>query len=186
MLVSNWKGLPNLVLIMIIFECFYCFWPCKGMHKYAIVGQNTQQLGHQSKLDQNLFLVPFSSWNLGNFTIFSSSRWIQVFIYWNFFQQFEDGLPEILNALNVTGREPRLVLEVAQHLGENTVRTIAMDGTEGLVRGNQVDLYILYWWLGNQVSEGGGGGVVTLVSCTHKRPNQEYCYTHRNFFIIQV
>ena len=49
-----------------------------------------------------------------------------------------------MNALNVTGREPRLVLEVAQHLGENTVRTIAMDGTEGLVRGNQVDLYILY------------------------------------------
>eukprot|EP00095_Tigriopus_kingsejongensis_P010497 maker-scaffold436_size171858-snap-gene-0.31 protein:Tk10497 transcript:maker-scaffold436_size171858-snap-gene-0.31-mRNA-1 annotation:"atp synthase subunit mitochondrial precursor" len=52
--------------------------------------------------------------------------------------QFEDGLPEILNALNVTGREPRLILEVAQHLGDNTVRTIAMDGTEGLVRGQQV------------------------------------------------
>merc|ERR1711936_754563 len=50
--------------------------------------------------------------------------------------QFEDGLPEILNALDVEGRSPRLVLEVAQHLGENTVRTIAMDGTEGLVRGN--------------------------------------------------
>ena len=49
--------------------------------------------------------------------------------------QFEDGLPEILNALDVAGREPRLILEVAQHLGENTVRTIAMDGTEGLVRG---------------------------------------------------
>merc|ERR1712095_57577 len=52
--------------------------------------------------------------------------------------QFEDGLPEILNALDVGGRNPRLVLEVAQHLGENTVRTIAMDGTEGLVRGQQV------------------------------------------------
>lgn len=52
--------------------------------------------------------------------------------------QFEDGLPEILNALDVEGRSPRLVLEVAQHLGENTVRTIAMDGTEGLVRGNKV------------------------------------------------
>ena len=52
--------------------------------------------------------------------------------------QFDDGLPEILNALDVTGRSPRLVLEVAQHLGENTVRTIAMDGTEGLVRGNRV------------------------------------------------
>merc|ERR1712018_101337 len=52
--------------------------------------------------------------------------------------QFDEGLPEILNALDVTGRSPRLVLEVAQHLGENTVRTIAMDGTEGLVRGNRV------------------------------------------------
>ncbi len=48
--------------------------------------------------------------------------------------QFEDNLPPILNALDVVGRSPRLVLEVAQHLGENTVRTIAMDGTEGLVR----------------------------------------------------
>merc|ERR1712149_61130 len=51
--------------------------------------------------------------------------------------QFEDGLPEILNALDVEGRSPRLVFEVAQHLGENTVRTIAMDGTEGLVRGQE-------------------------------------------------
>merc|ERR1712227_686990 len=50
--------------------------------------------------------------------------------------QFEDGLPEILNALVVEDRSPKLILEVAQHLGENTVRTIAMDGTEGLVRGN--------------------------------------------------
>merc|ERR1711973_989023 len=46
--------------------------------------------------------------------------------------QFDDGLPEILNALTVVGREPKLILEVAQHLGENTVRTIAMDGNEGL------------------------------------------------------
>ena len=38
----------------------------------------------------------------------------------------------------MTNREPKLVLEVAQHLGENTVRTIAMDGTEGLVRGQEV------------------------------------------------
>jgi len=51
--------------------------------------------------------------------------------------QFDDNLPPILNALEVQGRSPRLVLEVAQHLGENTVRTIAMDGTEGLVRGQQ-------------------------------------------------
>merc|ERR1712142_57505 len=49
--------------------------------------------------------------------------------------QFEDGLPEILNALEVENRSPKLILEVAQHLGENVVRTIAMDRTEGLVRG---------------------------------------------------
>jgi F-type H+-transporting ATPase subunit beta len=53
--------------------------------------------------------------------------------------QFEAGkLPAILNALEVQGHESRLVLEVAQHLGENTVRTIAMDGTEGLTRGQKV------------------------------------------------
>merc|ERR1711980_29438 len=52
--------------------------------------------------------------------------------------QFDEGLPPILIALEVAGRESRLVLEVAQHLGENTVRTIAMDGTEGLVRGQKV------------------------------------------------
>ena len=49
--------------------------------------------------------------------------------------QFDDDLPPILNALRVENRTPKLILEVAQHLGENTVRTIAMDGTEGLVRG---------------------------------------------------
>jgi len=49
--------------------------------------------------------------------------------------QFDGRLPPILNALNVEGRDSRLILEVAQHLGENVVRTIAMDGTEGLVRG---------------------------------------------------
>ncbi|KAJ3169307.1 atp2, beta subunit of the F1 sector of mitochondrial F1F0 ATP synthase [Geranomyces variabilis] len=54
--------------------------------------------------------------------------------------QFEAGkLPSILNALEVQNVEGgRLVLEVAQHLGENTVRTIAMDGTEGLTRGQKV------------------------------------------------
>lgn len=52
--------------------------------------------------------------------------------------QFDGELPSILNALEVVDRKPRLVLEVAQHLGENVVRTIAMDGTEGLVRGNAV------------------------------------------------
>merc|ERR1712028_179854 len=50
----------------------------------------------------------------------------------------DDGLPKILNALEVEGFPIRLVLEVAQHLGENTVRTIAMEGTEGLARGSVV------------------------------------------------
>ena len=52
--------------------------------------------------------------------------------------QFADQLPEILNALETDNHGNRLVLEVAQHLGENTVRTIAMDSTEGLVRGQEV------------------------------------------------
>ena len=52
--------------------------------------------------------------------------------------QFEDNLPEILNALETDNGGNRLVLEVAQHLGESTVRTIAMDSTEGLVRGQEV------------------------------------------------
>ena len=49
--------------------------------------------------------------------------------------QFDEDLPPILNALQVEGRQPKLILEVAQHLGGNTVRTIAMDSTDGLVRG---------------------------------------------------
>ena len=52
--------------------------------------------------------------------------------------QFEGTLPDILNALETENNGNRLVLEVAQHLGENTVRTIAMDSTEGLVRGQKV------------------------------------------------
>src|SRR6218665_2021215 len=52
--------------------------------------------------------------------------------------QFEDHLPEILNALETDNNGSRLVLEVAQHLGESTVRSIAMDSTEGLVRGEKV------------------------------------------------
>tara|TARA_B100000470_G_C19783778_1_gene388931 strand:- start:318 stop:1742 length:1425 start_codon:yes stop_codon:yes gene_type:complete len=52
--------------------------------------------------------------------------------------QFKDNLPPILNALECDNEGERLVLEVAQHLGESTVRTIAMDATEGLVRGKEV------------------------------------------------
>ena len=52
--------------------------------------------------------------------------------------QFDNHLPEILNALTTDNNGKKLVLEVAQHLGENTVRTIAMDASEGLVRGQEV------------------------------------------------
>jgi F-type H+-transporting ATPase subunit beta len=52
--------------------------------------------------------------------------------------QFEGHLPAILNSLETKNGGNRLVLEVAQHLGESTVRTIAMDTTEGLVRGQEV------------------------------------------------
>src|SRR5665213_2435211 len=51
--------------------------------------------------------------------------------------KFDGELPSILNALHVAHQGHTLVLEVAQHLGENTVRTIAMDTTDGLARGAQ-------------------------------------------------
>ncbi|MCY4495897.1 MAG: F0F1 ATP synthase subunit beta [Rhodospirillaceae bacterium] len=50
----------------------------------------------------------------------------------------EDHLPPILNSLHTRNQDQTLVLEVAQHLGESTVRTVAMDSTEGLVRGQEV------------------------------------------------
>src|SRR3546814_5015139 len=52
--------------------------------------------------------------------------------------QFEGELPPILNALDTENDGRRLVLEAAQHLGENTIRCIAMDSTDGLVRGQTV------------------------------------------------
>src|SRR6201995_5074084 len=58
--------------------------------------------------------------------------------------EFDGELPAILNAIETTNTDPktgkkiRLVFEVAQHLGENAVRAIAMDSTEGLVRGQEV------------------------------------------------
>src|SRR5215211_5992564 len=52
--------------------------------------------------------------------------------------RFDGNLPAILNALETDNHGNRLVLEVAQHLGESTVRTIAMDISEGLVRGQDV------------------------------------------------
>ncbi|MEM7071064.1 MAG: F0F1 ATP synthase subunit beta [Pseudomonadota bacterium] len=51
--------------------------------------------------------------------------------------QFEDSLPSIFNALTTSIGKRKLVMEVAQHLGENTVRCIAMDTTDGMVRGQQ-------------------------------------------------
>src|SRR4028118_2135518 len=51
---------------------------------------------------------------------------------------FDGTLPEILSALETENNGTRLVLEVAQHLGESTVRTIAMDATDGLTRGQEV------------------------------------------------
>ena len=52
--------------------------------------------------------------------------------------QFDGHLPAILDAVETTNHGSRLVLEVAQHLGENIVRTVAMDSTDGLVRGQEV------------------------------------------------
>ena len=52
--------------------------------------------------------------------------------------RFENHLPSILNSLEVQNSQTRLVLEVAQHMGNNVVRTIALDATEGLIRGQEV------------------------------------------------
>ena len=52
--------------------------------------------------------------------------------------EFDSDLPLILDALQVDNSGQKLILEVAQHLGENDVRTIAMDATEGLKRGDEV------------------------------------------------
>ena len=52
--------------------------------------------------------------------------------------KFTGPLPAILNALETDNHSVRLILEVAQHLGESTVRTVAMDATEGLARGQAV------------------------------------------------
>ena len=53
--------------------------------------------------------------------------------------EFEGSLPPILNALHINEKNTRIVLEVAQHLGENTVRSVAMSATDGLKRGTQVE-----------------------------------------------
>ena len=58
--------------------------------------------------------------------------------------EFNGDLPPILNALEIDNEGNKLILEVAQHLGENEVRTIAMDTTDGLVRGMEVKDCLLY------------------------------------------
>ena len=58
--------------------------------------------------------------------------------------KFDGELPEILTALECKNGNNRLVLEVAQHLGESTARTIAMDATEGLKRGDEVINYLKF------------------------------------------
>ena len=55
---------------------------------------------------------------------------------------FEGDLPEIYTALEVDNSGNKLILEVAQHLGENDVRTIAMDATEGLKRGDEFKILV--------------------------------------------
>jgi F0F1-type ATP synthase beta subunit len=52
--------------------------------------------------------------------------------------RFDGELPDIMSCLEVQDHNIRLVLEVAQHMGDNNVRCIAMDGTDGLVRGQRV------------------------------------------------
>merc|ERR1712032_475090 len=103
-----------------------------GLVKQAVKAGNVQQILPTASVSQRNFSVSTPAAALPKGPVVSViGAVVDV--------QFEDGLPEILNALEVQDRSPKLILEVAQHLGENTVRTIAMDGTEGLVRGNVVN-----------------------------------------------
>merc|ERR1712004_114629 len=102
-----------------------------GLVKQAVKAGNVQQILPAASVSQRDFSVssPVSALPKGRIVAVIGAV-VDV--------QFDTGLPPILNALEVQGRTSRLVLEVAQHLGENTVRTIAMDGTEGLIRGQEV------------------------------------------------
>src|SRR6266550_868299 len=71
--------------------------------------------------------------------------------------RFEGELPSILNALQVDNAGRTLVLEVAQHLGENTVRTVAMDTTDGLVGGADVGKTVIIMELINNIAKAHGG-----------------------------
>merc|ERR1712137_711877 len=101
-----------------------------GLVKQAVKAGNVQQILPAASVSQRNFSVSAPAAALPKGQVVSViGAVVDV--------QFEDGLPEILNALEVENRTPKLILEVAQHLGENTVRTIAMDGTEGLIRGQE-------------------------------------------------
>ena len=78
--------------------------------------------------------------------------------------KFDNDLPEILTALECDNNGLRVVLEVAQHLGENTVRTIAMDTTEGLKRGDKVINTVTnqIWISKSQCAESYGVSVTTI------------------------
>merc|ERR1712152_135984 len=103
-----------------------------GLVKQAVKAGNVQQILPAASVSQRNFSVSAPAAALPKGQVVSViGAVVDV--------QFDDGLPEILNSLEVQDRSPKLILEVAQHLGENTVRTIAMDGTEGLVRGNVVN-----------------------------------------------
>merc|ERR1712045_617520 len=103
-----------------------------GLVKQAVKAGNVQQILPAASVSQRNFSVSSPAAALPKGQVVSViGAVVDV--------QFDEGLPEILNALEVENRQPKLILEVAQHLGENTVRTIAMDGTEGLIRGQVVN-----------------------------------------------
>ena len=89
---------------------------------------------------------------------------------------FDSDIPSILSALETDNGGNRLVLEVAQHLGENTVRTIAMDSTEGLTRGQEVTD------TGQPALRLGRGFAATATGRQNQTENQK-CRSHRSTLI---
>ena len=84
--------------------------------------------------------------------------------------EFETDLPQILDALQVDNNGQKLILEVAQHLGENEVRTIAMDSTEGLVRGTEVSD------TGSPISVPVGNATLGRILNVENHPNADKLY----------
>ncbi|KAF8426646.1 alpha-glucan branching enzyme [Tirmania nivea] len=120
--------------------------------EYRIVlNSDRKEFGGHERIDEStkFFTTPLGWNNRANFTQLNAARFasteaqrkgkIHQVIGAVVDVKFDsDTLPPILNALNTDKNGQKLVLEVAQHLGENVVRCIAMDGTEGLVRGREV------------------------------------------------